>query len=322
MAVRALSRRELPRRGNSFISKNPLQVKLHRLTMKQNGDITDPPPSSTVAQGGDRFRYAHAVNRPSSPVFDKAPDSLFCATCLKNQRLLNESLAQYYPSPSKDSFQEYDQALPEYRARLEERYPQCCTDCEPRVRQRLKDASYAAKTDNMRRIMARTNSDVRFSGNSRGAMRVLVAMAGLMWTLSWLGQLTWDACGLLIPDSNINDLSDPDESIIQAFRRLVVDRKVSSKMREVLPLIATYSLVLGVLSVWWNPKLSRTISNKNAKAVGLAEYYKLQALGIIIRVCCWYWISTTPQADTNRAIHSFTLILSIPVGEFAQCLSS
>ncbi|KAG8675787.1 hypothetical protein FPOAC1_001780 [Fusarium poae] len=87
--------------------------------LDHNGEITDPP----VATEREAPATLYANPRPSSPSLPQ--DSIFCTTCLKNQRLFTSSLAQYLPDdPNHPEYAELERNYYRYRKGLEERYPQ------------------------------------------------------------------------------------------------------------------------------------------------------------------------------------------------------
>lgn len=59
---------------------------------------------------------------------------------------------------------------------------------------------------------------------------------------------------------------------------------------QCVALLAPYSglvLCLGVLSVWWNPRLRSKVDGKGGRLVGLSEYYKIQIVVLVVRFVAW-----------------------------------
>ena len=200
-----------------------------------------------------------------------------------------------------------------YKEKLEERYPQCCESCEPRARQRLRDANYAAKTDNLRRIMERTRSHTRPLNQKGRLLGLLFSLAGISWALSWTGQILWSVITLLVVDPNswggkyATNFFEPAK---HKNHSLVV-----SELDNVFLQTAGYTLLLAAASIWWNPMLKKRLSRRGGRIVGISEYYRLQLLSLAVRAGAWYWIfQSNPNIESQRAIHSFMLIFSGPVG--------
>ncbi|CAK7263755.1 hypothetical protein SEPCBS119000_000647 [Sporothrix epigloea] len=157
----------------------------------QNGEITDPPLSSTsalestgpfFASGPESFRSSPSNADQGSPGGETA---VFCKTCLKNQHLFISSLAQYFPSdPDDPDTAELDRRYFRFRQGLEQRYPQVCADCEPRVLDRIREARYTAKTDHLRRMVDYSR-------------QVRLTRATPIDAANWAGQKLWWA-GLVL----------------------------------------------------------------------------------------------------------------------------
>ena len=115
------------------------------------------------------FHYANTLPRSSSPVMPMPPEpeSLFCNTCQRNQVLLNKTLAEYLPDEDDPEYDKYTSSLDAYRRELEDRYPQVCQHCLPRVQDQIRAAGYAAKADNLRRMIDRSREHSRTVQTSR-----------------------------------------------------------------------------------------------------------------------------------------------------------
>ncbi|KAL9100401.1 MAG: hypothetical protein Q9163_004223 [Psora crenata] len=278
--------------------------------LDENGEITDPPAHTSSVDV--RFvqqqpkRQSTAFN-PITPNTDREPTNLFCPTCLKNQHLLTQSLAQFYPSPTDPTFPAYERAEAEYRQSLEQRYPQVCGQCEPRVREKLKKANYDAKADHLGRVMQRL-----------GGKRVVqeawwkgwgIFLGGLIWWASWLGELGWHGLGLL--DDEWYGLLPTMVTSLKSRATGFVDTL------EVTPASfaqgGKIALCMAVLSIWWHPRLREKLDRKYGKLRGLSDYYKLQALTLAARWLVWYWIarSSSPDPSLYRPVHLFMMVFSI-----------
>ena len=280
----------------------------------QNGEITDPPADETSIQ----IRYAQSIPRPVSPEYSASQESLFCQRCLQNQHIVNQALAEYLPAPTASDFSEFEARVPRYRQGLEERYPQVCENCAPGVEARIKATGYAAKTDHLRRMMDRTRSVKR--NEVAWSWKFLAFLAGAIgWTASIAGQLLWDGLGVLTSIGQEDGLWSDEDS--QSASRCIWDgmqtRRLMSQCSGAFEPVAKFSLTMGLVCIWWNPKMRQKFSGKAVRVLGLPEYYKLQALFLVVRFAAWKALgkhSTLQLEDqTVKAGHAVTLVLTILV---------
>ncbi|KAF2142297.1 uncharacterized protein K452DRAFT_286733 [Aplosporella prunicola CBS 121167] len=288
--------------------------------LDENGHITDPPVSETAAP----VRFAHPLPaRSASPILNLHPSdqTIFCATCIKNQHLLTQTLAAYLPPPSDPSYDAYEKSYPEYRRNLERRYPQVCVHCAPRVQERISQAGYAAKTDHLRRLMDRTKrADFRKQPAAVPWQSWVLFWAGIAWRVSVATHLVWSAAGAMV---SFKAWDPKDRTPLQSYYTCGVQAR---KHGEVEPLcVSTFNpemqlaLVLALGSFWWNSKLSAKFNGAIGRLRGLGDHMKLQVLVLLVRGVSW-WVLRDP-AETKltqpmyRALHlfvaSFLLVTSV-----------
>ena len=239
-------------------------------------------------------------------------DSLFCPTCLKNQHLVSQALASYLPPPDTPDYAEYVKAEDEYLKGLEERYPQVCERCEPRVQERIRAAGYAAKTDHLRRMMDRTRGyGIQYRDANWASP--LVSLAGFGWFLSLAGQIVWDGLSLFDTREENHGLRDAHGSTSGStcLQQVMRGSGSISDCTEQLYSAVGLALLLGVLSSWWNPVLQETLRRKGGRAVGTAEYYQLQGLLLTVRCVTWWYISNSAlDVQMTKAAHLSLLVFS------------
>ena len=278
----------------------------------QNGEITDPP-----VHASSSARYALSVERPSSPVFATAPDQVFCNNCIQNQKIYAQSLAEYYPTPNLATFQEYEQAEAEYRASLEERYPLICAECEPMVRERLRQTSYAAKTDNMRRVIERTRPEMRHLYEA-GQWKIWIPfLGGLIWALSWAMQMAWDGLWILTFVPSHEAGQHVQETFRSIVRRFIPEEDALPDVTVLFQPLANYALLLGVVSAWWNPRLKEGMRRKGSRAIGLWDYYLQQSIFLAVRAALLYCVSFYDNIEHEQAAHTFMLFFSLVVSNLS-----
>ncbi|MCJ1286994.1 hypothetical protein MMC26_006341 [Xylographa opegraphella] len=280
--------------------------------LDENGEIADPPAVTDTPN----IRYARTIERPVSPSFQQSDGSLFCNTCVKNQHILTQALASYLPSPTDPQYPDYEKQYPEYRRGLEERYPQVCDNCKPRVQQRLQATGYAAKTDHLRRMMDKSRA-VKGS-QYRWSWRHVVAHAGGSgWLLALIGQILWNALGASANfEGDLRDYTFPillQNYLQQSFGP---EWKIP-KISDLTGSLASGSLVLGMLSIWWNPRLSNKISGQVGRLIGLSEFYKLQGILNLTRLLAWYSIGKDQgfhlDSSATKAVHAIMLVFNLIV---------
>ena len=82
------------------------------------------------------------------------------------------------------------------RKDMENRYPQMCADCEPKVEKGLREASYTARTDHLRRMMDRTRTRQQET-RRRGILDVFDIAGRWTWNLGFMLQFWWHATVLV-----------------------------------------------------------------------------------------------------------------------------
>ncbi|KAL2828711.1 Ima1 N-terminal domain-containing protein [Aspergillus cavernicola] len=279
--------------------------------LDENGEITDPPAAET---------NPHAQTPgPSNPPFESLTGSdLFCAQCVRNQHLFTSALASYFPSSDDPNYSAYEREYPKFRNNMEERYPQVCDKCEPRVKARIRQTGYEAKSDHLRRVMDKSKAGKAARRARRWNWRSLLVLVGALcyWT-SILGQLAWDLASALIvevPLQNPEDLP-PSPFVTSCFQQTFQTRRIPSYCLVDLVPYAGLALVAGILSLWWNPKLRLKVEGRGGRFLGLGEYYKVQLIVMVVR--CAFWAvfrdpsSSGLDATLLPALHSFMILFTL-----------
>lgn len=158
---------------------------------------------------------------------------------------------------------------------------------------------------------------------------LLVSTGALGYWCSILGQIGWNAFGALgLGDSTWED----DQESLSSVLKTCVDQALSQRQLDrycsaALTPYAGLALVLGVLSLWWNPRLSDRVERRNGRLAGLDEYYRIQIFVLVARFVAWACIQDPSMSGLDPgvlpAIHIFMAIFTIIVSilEFLSCLS-
>ncbi|KAK3344312.1 Ima1 N-terminal domain-containing protein [Lasiosphaeria hispida] len=242
--------------------------------LDKNGQITDPP----VATDKEATPVKFAVSRPFSPPSSPSND-IFCATCLKNQHLLNSALAQYLPDPDDPDYEEREKSFAKFRRRQETIHPQICADCEPRVRQQLKKAAYDAKADALRRLLNKSTT-IKQTVKRRGWLEFFDAMGRWLWIAGLVLQLCWHIATLDI-------LYQESLSVGLTEKQVPVAIWLLGPLLSVLPAVdrsLKLSMLSSILSAWWNPRFPQVFRGFTKHISGVSRWYFYQAVVIVMRV--------------------------------------
>lgn len=223
-------------------------------------------------------------------------------------------LASYLPPSADGNDADYEVQYPKYRARLEEQYPQVCEECAPRVRERIRATGYAAKTDHLRRMMERTREIKEQNGLGSWDWRNAVVMAGsLGWWSSLAGQAVWNIMGAMVNFDDEDGLraEESGATLSTCLHQYTQVKVVTSECAAIAAPIAGLALILGVVSIWWNNRLSDKWRLRGCRLVGLKDYYKLQVVVLMARIAAWVILKDDHAAGltltARRAVHIFML---------------
>ncbi|KAM0277585.1 hypothetical protein ACHAQH_005704 [Verticillium albo-atrum] len=244
----------------------------------KNGEITDPPVAKTTSTNQST---QYAIPRSQSPELAASAQSIFCSTCLKNQHLFTASLAQYLSEdPDHPDYAQLEKNYYKFRQRLEERYPQICAECEPKVLAQVHQAGYTARTDHLRRMMDRSRQQ-RAVKKRWTALDAADRLGRWLWLAGLTGQLLWhivtmaDALSTTTP----GPLRDPDE-LLSAWAptlRYVVDTLPNAFT------LMRLSFLANLLCIWWNPKFVQVFRGFSKHICGLSQWYIFQGLVLLVR---------------------------------------
>ncbi|KAI1381635.1 Ima1 N-terminal domain-containing protein [Hypoxylon crocopeplum] len=255
--------------------------------LDEHGGIVDPPTTSSV----ERSQVQFAIPRPSaprSPSRSISPDgidaekSVFCDTCLRNQHMLTSSLAQFEWPDDQNSLEHVAREKKYWNLRkdLERRYPQMCAKCEPNVEKKLREASYTAQTDHLRRMMDRTRSQRR-GVKKRGILDVFDYAGRWSWYLGFVLQFSWHIAifwSLYMRQYTPTGTDSWIAAILSGAQHFVDGR---------LPLhtdqLMHWAINLGICSLPWNPRFKQTIRGFTAHYLGFKHWYTYQLLILLIR---------------------------------------
>ena len=261
------------------------------------------PPTETASPR----QYAHPILYDNTSSLDSA---VFCSTCTKNQQLLTEALSNYLPPLDDPAYSQYEASFPAYRQNLENRYPQVCATCEPKVRARIQQAGYHAKADHLRRMMERSRA--RHIANRLGWRSLVVRAGGLGYCVSITGQLLWHAMSAFSSDFRSTEAT---ASYFGCIDQCLRDQQVSAQCAKAFAPVTGLALFISLCCIWWNPQWHHKLDGSEGRLTGLSHYYELQAGILILRFVSWIWLRESETSGLSllhqRAVHSILLVLQI-----------
>lgn len=217
-----------------------------------------------------------------------------------------KALSSYLPDSDDPTYPIYEQQYPQYRRKMEETYPQVCENCEQKVNNRIRQAGYEAKADHLRRTMERSKvSRAAQKARRRNWRSILVVAGALGYWSSVVGQLVSDLIGT-------GDLLDNITG-----QHWTLASKYSSPMKELVSYIgfssqdlASISLVIGALSIWWNPKIHHKVEGLSGRILGLNQYYECQLIVMVARFAVWAWLKDTSRMEPSlpAAVHAVMIL--------------
>lgn len=219
-----------------------------------------------------------------------------------------ETLATYLPPADNPEYSKYEDAYPQYREALEERYPQVCVDCEPKVRSRIEAAGYMAKTEHLRIMLEQTRTrGLRPARRAWGLRKLVVLIGGLAWWASLAGYLLW----LLAQIAALPGACDDVDTWVS--RAACFLHPYLTKLDDHIPadLMAKYSLLLGLSSIWWHNRMMHRIDGSGSCMAGLKDFYRMQAVVLLTRTVAWWLLrddnAWVPGTAVLQGVQTFLL---------------
>lgn len=159
-----------------------------------------------------------------------------------------------------------------------------------------------------------------------GWRRILVATGSIAFWTSIAGQIIWHLMsatpkkGTLHVSSHAHNISAFPECALQYLR----DGEVASECSRSLESSAGFSLVLGIISIWWNPRWTLKLQGQQGRLVGLTDYYKSQVTLLAFRFLAYLLLQDEPptylDASNIRAVHLVVAAVMVLVSQAAPHL--
>lgn len=194
------------------------------------------------------------------------------------------------------------------------------------MRNRIRQAGYAAKSDHLRRMMEKSRGG-RYNRRAHGWgwRSILVFTGAICFWASVAGQLAWNLMGAMVAGNTFQDLdSDLSLSLVPfCFDKMWKRQPVFDECSSALTPFAGLALFLGMLSIWWNPKLRHKVEGRGGRLTGMGEYYKVQIIVLVVRFVAWACLQDPSITGLNPrlapGIHGFMSIFTIIVSIASVC---
>jgi len=241
-------------------------------------------------------------SRSTTPSSMAAPsEESFCDTCLRNQALHTHLLSEYLPDEDDAEYAKFLAAYDDYRIELEDRYPQVCSACLPRVQAQIDKAAYAARADHLRRIMDMSEQRRVTAHTWRQTGRLtIISLAKWCYVLSTVAGILWHTMALIMaPDDAA--WADTTFRPVICFAQAIVVRSVDESCILSSHAVALMwaAIAADLFSCWWNPKLKAMTNVLTGKMVGLKSLWSIRLAVVALRsASLYYWQSTTVQSDS------------------------
>ncbi|KAI0407810.1 hypothetical protein F4802DRAFT_551339 [Xylaria palmicola] len=282
-----------------------------------NGDIADPPAEADLAHSNVQYAVPRPANaRSPSPLpADSGGDAIFCATCLRNQHMLSSSLAQFeWPEdPTSAENIERERKYWALKKTLEQRYPQACQHCLPKVKARLAQASYTAQTDHLRRMINRTRSN-RVAVKRRSPLDVVDFIGKLSWYAGFALQAVWHVTVVCLLATETYASTQDDRWIPVVLGAV---HRMSALMLPYSDRLMHLALHFGIWSFPWNPRFKQFIRGFTPHIIGFKQWYTYQVLVLLVRFVAVfiaqfsksYRLPATTQLSAQFVISLFMIYL-------------
>lgn len=295
------------------------------------GNITDTPWSAAAPKSADQpVKLFESFTRDAAddPSRGHQTQQIFCNTCLRNQQIYNEALANYLPDEDHPQYAEYERGLPAWREALEKRYPQICVACAPKAQMKINRADYYGVMNNLNRAQKAGN---RRRGASPGlvaesrddwhkmSMRLLLGLFGLVMWASMIAQVFWHAYGIwhTLFGETLDGVEEGDlaldidlKSCLAGAYRFHSEKACHELFGSYMPQILLLSLCL----IWYNHGL-RAYYNPKIRydhITGQVQHFWIQLIVLVIRTGAFLGLSDESRLSEMKwshivAVHSATI---------------
>ncbi|WVQ95498.1 hypothetical protein IAU59_002595 [Kwoniella sp. CBS 9459] len=206
--------------------------------------------------------------------------STFCHSCLANQTLIMNMLANYLPDDDDPTFPALYAELPSYLAKLHSRYPPVCPNCQPAVDEALRKSDHKAQVEAWGSALNRgarpgtLSSSGESSLRSTGGYRAASLMDVVIWRIR--GTLWWCSLGLSFAQGIL--ATTHPHYLVEQLNHEWLGRYLS-------PASLVLFHLLSISWIAWDPYwLRRVRSRDQAKVQGRGVWVRNMLLILLLRL--------------------------------------
>lgn len=299
----------------------------------QKGEIVDyvpetpPKPTTFAHRTGNSSRFTrpsalHGLGLDGGPS-SAPPSPTFCTRCEHNQLIIQSAKNQYdMPPEDHPDYQHHAAVLyPQYVQDFEKRYPPVCSECGPRVRQKLKEANYQAKVASLGHMLVRSERPgvpVKF-GPLEGLKWIVWMVRGAVWAWANVLFLVWNLCAALYApytsESMVTETPGWTECVLNSIEKSELDPTCYQVSHQQFSKYFPWSL----LGFWWLYRQWGMDRHPEKKLVGGREYLNIEVAVVLIRLAAWILLGEngyiqTANKDTLMQFHAGFFFVSFVVG--------
>ena len=143
-------------------------------------------------------------------------------------------------------------------------------------------------------------------------------LGGVAWLASWVGQAVWNGIGLWISKKGdaYDGMREVDMPLLgsSCLQQIIQGSGLALGCIEPVDLLAYFALVLGFISILWNPRLQHGLASRGGEIVGKRDYYFLQILLLGGRCASYMYLARTTNSElVVQVIHASSLFLGLLV---------
>jgi hypothetical protein len=203
-----------------------------------------------------------------------------------------QAMANYFPENLDDNlYDKYSVSLPQFKADIEERYPQVCANCAPLVNNRIQSMTYLARAENLKLNLGRKRNGWAHKSFSTWKRDLFIILAGFLWIFSTTSQFLWHLLGANLYFRLLHKSNLIPDVLVDYFNIEAWDMHIYTGATAYIPII----IGIAVFSSWWNPQLLNA-SRNTGKLLRMKDYYMIQLIFFAFRVLGYWGITQSSHA--------------------------
>jgi hypothetical protein len=178
---------------------------------------------------------------------------------------------------------------PRYIKDLESRYPPMCSECIPRVKQRLKQVNYNAKVASLGKMLARSSERPLTVARELGPVRTLRwcfwMLRGAVWLWANILFLVWHLSGIFYPSGSSDGFGDPGwfRCLFSSLSKSELDGTCyDASFRQI-----SNHFLWTLLGFWWLYRQWDVEQHPEMRLLGGREYLNIEIAVLVLRIASW-----------------------------------